>query len=61
MKKYLVKKVADAGEDVTVNAKKFDGLLGKLLSAPPLPLEKLREEPGRLAARRPRKQTKGSR
>jgi hypothetical protein len=54
-KKYLVKKVADEGEDVAVDVKKFDGLLGKLLSAPPLPLEKLREEPGRLAARRPRK------
>jgi len=53
--KYLVKKVADEGEDVTVDAKKFDGLLDKLLSAPPLPLEKLRDEPGRLAARRPRK------
>jgi hypothetical protein len=55
MKRYIVKQVADEGEDVAVDAKKFDGLLGKLLSAPPLPLEKLREEPGRLAARRPKK------
>ena len=54
-RKYLIKKVADEGEDLTVDAKKFDGLLGRLLNAPPLPLEKLREEPGRLAARRPRK------
>jgi hypothetical protein len=57
-RKYLIKKIADEGEDVAVDAKKFDGLLGKLLSAPPLPLEKLREEPGRLAARRPRKAAK---
>ena len=57
-RKYVVKKVADEGEDVTVDAKKFDGLLSRLLSAPPLPLEKLREEPGRLAARRPRKAKK---
>lgn len=56
-RKYLIKKVSDEGDDVTADAKKFDGLLGKLLSAPPLPLEKLREEPGRLAARRPRKKT----
>ncbi len=55
-RKYLVKKVADEGEDVTVDAKKFDGLLGKLLAAPPLPLERLRAEPGGLAARRPRKE-----
>jgi len=54
-RKYLVKKVADEGEDIAVDAKRFDGLLSKLLSAPPLPLEKLRGEPGRLAARRPRK------
>jgi hypothetical protein len=54
-RKYLIKKVADEGEDVTVDARKFDGLLDSLLNAPPLPLKKLREEPGRLAARRPKK------
>jgi hypothetical protein len=54
-KKYLIKKVADEGEDVAVDTNKFDGLVTRLLAAKPLPLSKLREEPGRLAARRPRK------
>ena len=58
-RKYLVKKVADEGEDVVVDAKNFDSLVTRLLAAKPLPLSKLREEPGRLAARRPRKE-KGS-
>jgi len=34
-KKYLVKKVAERGEDVKVDAAKFDALLGKLIQAPP--------------------------
>ena len=54
--KYLVKKVSDEGEDVTVDAEKFDSLVTRLLAAKPLPRSKLGEEPGRLAARRPRKE-----
>lgn len=57
--KYLVKKVADEGEDVVVDAKNFDSLVTRLLAAKPLPRSKLGDEPGRLAARRPRKE-KGS-
>ena len=55
-KKYLVKKVADEGENVTVDAAKFDSLVTRLLAAKPLPRSKLGDEPGRLAARRPRKE-----
>jgi hypothetical protein len=55
-RKYLVKKVADEGEDVAANANKFDSLVTRLLAAKPLPLSKLREEPRRLAARRPKKE-----
>jgi hypothetical protein len=54
-KKYLVKKVADEGEDVTVDSGKFDSLVTRLLAAKPLPRSKLGDEPGRLAARRPGK------
>jgi hypothetical protein len=57
VKKYVFPKVDAQGEDVIVDAKKFDGLLSKLLTAPPMPLAKLREESGRLA---PRKFRKGS-
>jgi hypothetical protein len=57
-RKYLVKKVAAEGEDVKADAGKFDCLLDRLLHTDPLPLAKLREEPGRLAARRPRKSGK---
>jgi hypothetical protein len=55
MKKYIVKQVSKDGEDTTVGAGKFDTLLKKMLETQPLPLSKLREEPTRLAARRPRK------
>ncbi len=34
-RKYLVKKVADEGEDVKVDAGKFDALLEKLVQAKP--------------------------
>ena len=34
-KKYLVKKVSEAGEDVKVDAGKFDALLEKLVQAAP--------------------------
>lgn len=54
-RKYLVRKVADEGEDAAVDAEKFDSLFARLLAAKPLPLSKLREEPGKLATRRPRK------
>jgi hypothetical protein len=53
--KYSIPKVDDQGEDVTVGAAPFDTLLKKMLETQPLPLSKLREEPSRLAARRPRK------
>ena len=56
MKKYIVKQVSKDGEDTTVGAGKFDTLLKKMLETQPLPLSKLREEPSRLAARRPKKQ-----
>ena len=59
-RKYLIPRVSDEGEDVTVDAKAFDGLLKRLVSTAPLSLEKLREEPGRLAARRLRKDLKKS-
>jgi hypothetical protein len=55
MKKYIVKQVSKDGEDTTVNAAPFDALLKKMLETSPLPLSKLREEPTRLAARRPKK------
>jgi hypothetical protein len=54
-RKYLIKKVAEDGEDVIASAAPFDALLKKMLDTSPLPLSKLREEPSRLAARRPRK------
>jgi len=57
-RKYLVKKVADEGEDVTVDVGKFDSLVTRLLAAKPLPRSRLGDEPGRLAARRPRKADK---
>jgi hypothetical protein len=55
VKKYAIPKVDEQGEDVTVSAGKFDSLLKKMLGTAPLSLAKLREEPTRLAARRPRK------
>ena len=58
VKKYTIPKVDEQGEDVTVGASKFDTLLKKMLETSPLPLSKLREEPARLAARRPRKAKK---
>lgn len=36
-KDYLVRKVADGGEDVVVNAKKFDAALVALLKSKPIP------------------------
>ena len=60
MKKYIVKQVSKDGEDTTVGAGKFDALLKKMLETQPLPLSKLREEPSRLAARRPKKQQRQS-
>ena len=42
-------------DDLKVDKSKFDALLKKMLETAPLPLSKLREEPARLAARRPRK------
>jgi hypothetical protein len=55
VKKYTIPKVDDQGENVTVSAAPFDALLKKMLGTAPLSLSKLREEPTRLAARRPRK------
>jgi hypothetical protein len=57
VKKYTILKVDDQGEDATVSAAGFDSLLRRMLETPPLPLSKLREEPARLAARRPKKKT----
>ena len=45
-------------DDITADKSKFDTLLKKMLETAPLPLSKLREEPTRLAARRPRKADK---
>jgi hypothetical protein len=42
-------------DDLKVDKSKFDTLLKKMLETLPLPLSKLREEPSRLAARRPTK------
>jgi hypothetical protein len=53
-RKYLIPKVSDEGEDVVVDGQKFDSLLNRLAQAPPLPLEKLRQEPV-LAMRRRKK------
>lgn len=36
-RKYLVKKVADGGEDTAVDAGKFDALLKRLIQSPPIP------------------------
>lgn len=58
--RYVVQKVAESGEDVTVSAAPFDALLKKMLETQPLPLSKLREEPTRLAARRPKKRQRQS-
>ena len=52
--KYSIPKEDDQGEDATVGAFAFDTLLKKMLETSPLPLSKLREEPARLAARRPK-------
>jgi hypothetical protein len=41
-KKYVVRKVDEAGEDVTVDAKAFDKLLGKLIKSSPIPQESVR-------------------
>lgn len=47
--KYLIKKVAVEGEDVRVDAEKFDAALGKMLAPP-----KTNQEVIRLAASRPK-------
>ena len=36
-RKYLIPKVADEGEDVAVDAEKFDSTLQKLLKSEPIP------------------------
>lgn len=40
--KYLVRKVAEQGEDVVVDAKKFDGLLGALIKSKPIQQKEVR-------------------
>jgi hypothetical protein len=42
-------------DDLKVDKSKFDTLLKKMLETQPLPLAKLREEPARLAARKPKR------
>ncbi len=45
-------------DDLKADKSKFDILLKKMLETQPLPLSKLREEPAKLAARKPnRKKT----
>jgi|HubBroStandDraft_3_1064219.scaffolds.fasta_scaffold3932666_2 hypothetical protein len=41
-KKYVVKKVAEGGEDVTVDGRKFDALLRTLLKSTPIPQKTVR-------------------
>lgn len=40
-RKYLIPKVADEGEDVTVDGKKFDAALQRLLKSEPIPNAKI--------------------
>ncbi len=54
-RKYLIPKVSVAGEDVTVDAERFDGFLTKLVSKPPKTRSELHDEPGLIMARRPKK------